>query len=128
MRTFELENLGSIIAKYRNGINMTQHELAEKIGVSDPFMSNLERGIKRPKLDTLCSIAKVLDVSFDALLCDDSPDAHLTTINQLLSDKPLKYLMGVEEMIRTCNRCFFEEEPTSSETDETPQIDEARRD
>lgn len=128
MRTFHLENLGNTIAKYRNQSNLTQNQLAEMVGVSVPFLSNVERGIKYPRLETLCTISKALHVSIDALLCDDSPDTHLTTINQLLSDKPLRYLIGIEDLIRACNKNFFEDEDMLCETGEFLKSDETGRD
>jgi len=127
MRTFHLQNLGNTIAMCRDRLHLTQHELAEMVGVSDAFLSNVERGIKYPRLETLCSISEALNVSFDALLCGDSPDTRFATINQLLSGKPLKYLSGVEDIIRTCNRHFLEDETSQSEANESLEKDEAGR-
>ena len=127
MRTFHLENLGNTIAMCRNRANLTQQDLAERVGVSVPFISNVERGTKFPKLETLCSISEALNVSFEALLCGDSPDTRLATIIQLLSDKPLKYLSGVEDIIRTCNRHFLEDESSLSEPNESLEKDEVGR-
>lgn len=114
MRTYERKNLGATIAKRREQANMTQKELAEKVGVSNAFLSLLERGEKFPSIETLCALATALDVSCDALLYDEAPDASLTTINQLLAGKSLQFLRGIEDMIRVCDRHFSsaDEDPT----------------
>lgn len=110
MRTFHPESLGPTLAKLREQAHMTQKELAEKVGASNVFLSNLERGEKHPKLKTLCSLAQALDVSCDAILFDEAPDAHLTTINQLLSGKPIEFIEGIEKLIRVCNEQFLRED------------------
>lgn len=110
MRTFHAENLGPTVAKLREQAHMTQKELAEKVGISNVFLSKLERGEKFPKVETLCSLAEALNVSCDALLYDETPDAHLTTVNQLLAGKSLKYVTSIEDLIRVCNQNFAENE------------------
>ena len=45
--------IGNNIAKYRNLANMTQEQLAEKIGVSTAFISRVERGQKMMKVRNL---------------------------------------------------------------------------
>lgn len=115
MRTYHSENLGPTIAKLRDRAHMTQKELAEKVGVSNVFLSDVERGKKFPKVETLCLIAEALNVSCDALLYDEVPDAHLTTVNQLLAGKSLKYVTSIEDLIRICNQNFAEGESEPSE-------------
>ena len=43
------ENIGKFIAECRKEKNMTQQELAEKIGVTDRAISNWENGLSFPK-------------------------------------------------------------------------------
>ncbi len=44
-----------------------------KIGISTAFVSRVERGQKKMKVETLYATAKVLNVSVDALLSTEAP-------------------------------------------------------
>jgi transcriptional regulator with XRE-family HTH domain len=50
---------------------LTQAQLADLIGVSRPFISELETGAKRPDFDTLNRLARVLHVPIDELYTND---------------------------------------------------------
>ena len=96
------EIIGRNIARYRETAGLTQATLAEKIGISTAFVSRVERGQKRMKVETLYATAKALNVSVDALLSSDSSAAQLANINQLLASQSDEYLEGIERMIRVC--------------------------
>ena len=54
--------LGQNIRLYRESMGFSQELLAEKAGISAPYLSSLERGEKWPGVDTLAGIALGLDV------------------------------------------------------------------
>ena len=60
------EIMGANIAKYREAAGLTQAALAEKIGISTAFVSRVERGQKKMKVETLYATTKALNVSVDA--------------------------------------------------------------
>ena len=60
--------IGSRIRKYREENNLSQKQLAEKIGVSNSRVSNWEPGLNRPDADILAAICMALDVSPSLLL------------------------------------------------------------
>lgn len=60
--------IGSRIRKYREENNLSQKQLAEKIGVSNSRESNWEQGLNRPDADILAAICVALDVSPSLLL------------------------------------------------------------
>lgn len=61
--------MGEKIRKRRIELNMTQAELAERLGVSRVQVSYLETGARKVvKVDTLMAIASALDISIDELL------------------------------------------------------------
>ena len=66
--TLNYYDIGQRIRKYRKACNMSQDELAEKVGISNVSLSNYERGTQMPDLITLAKIAVELDVSTDVLL------------------------------------------------------------
>jgi len=53
-------------------------ELAEKLSISKPYMSQIEKGLRVPSEELLIKLAAVLGVSKDWLLglCADSPSSH----------------------------------------------------
>ncbi|WP_345788359.1 helix-turn-helix transcriptional regulator [Desulfosporosinus metallidurans] len=50
---------------------MTQDQVAEITGLSNPHVSNVETGSTKPSLPTIIKIANALSVSVDELLCDN---------------------------------------------------------
>ena len=65
-----MDNLkfGSFIKELRKEKNMTQKELAEKIGLTDKAISKWERGLSFPDITMLSSLAKVFDVDVSEIL------------------------------------------------------------
>ncbi len=62
------EKIGKFIAYKRKEKNMTQKELASKIGVTDKAVSKWERGIGCPDISYLDDLSKALDISIVELL------------------------------------------------------------
>ena len=62
--------VGERIRYVRESKNMTQKKLADSIHISPSFMNRIEKGSSQVSLDCVCSIAKVLEVTPQALLCD----------------------------------------------------------
>jgi transcriptional regulator with XRE-family HTH domain len=55
---------GRKLRQIRRLKNLTQEQLAEAIGVSVEFISNIERGINAPSFDTLEKLSEFLHVSY----------------------------------------------------------------
>ena len=62
------EQIGKFIAELRKEKNMTQQELADKIGVTDRAISNWENGRRLPDLSLIKVVASELDISVAELL------------------------------------------------------------
>lgn len=62
------ENIGKFISKLRNEKNMTQMELADKIGVTDRAVSNWENGRRMPDLSLIKVLCDELDITINELL------------------------------------------------------------
>lgn len=54
---------GKRVRQIRRQRDMTQEQLAEAVGVSAEFISNVERGINAPSFDTLEKLAEALNVA-----------------------------------------------------------------
>lgn len=59
--------LGLNIKKLRKERNLTQQELADKIGKGLNFMGKIEIAFSKPRLDTLIDIANALEVNVSEL-------------------------------------------------------------
>lgn len=66
--TLDYAEMGKRIADRRNKIKIRQNILAERIGISNNHLSNIERGKEKPSVDILIEICKALDVTPDYLL------------------------------------------------------------
>lgn len=63
--------IGKRIREKRIKKNLTQEMLAASVGISNPHISNIERGRTKVSLSTLTDIANCLDTTVDELLCDN---------------------------------------------------------
>jgi transcriptional regulator with XRE-family HTH domain len=70
--------LGEIIRRQRELTELSMRQFADLVGVSNPYMSQIERGLRAPSEKVLAEIARNLDVSADALYeqagMTDAPD------------------------------------------------------
>ena len=79
--------LGKNIKFLRSGNGWTQAVLAEKADISVIFLSNIERGAKYPKADTLARIAQVLEVEvFELFKGDLAPSDSRELVTRLSED------------------------------------------
>jgi transcriptional regulator with XRE-family HTH domain len=60
--------LGNFIRTQRRLANLSLRELAERTEVSNPYLSQIERGLHEPSVRVLKAIATALDVSAETLL------------------------------------------------------------
>ena len=61
------ESLGEFIADQRRSASLSMRQLAELAGVSNPYLSQIERGLRRPSAEVLQQLAKALRVSAESL-------------------------------------------------------------
>jgi transcriptional regulator with XRE-family HTH domain len=62
-----LPDLGAYLREQRESAQLSLRQLAEMAGVSNPYLSQIERGLKRPSAEILQQIAKGLQVSAESL-------------------------------------------------------------
>ena len=65
-----LLGIGERVRKARLSKHLTQQQLAEAVGISVSFLSNIENGRQSMNLRTLIDITNALDVSADSLIRD----------------------------------------------------------
>lgn len=62
-----VESLGDYLREQRVASRLTLRQLAELTGVSNPYLSQIERGLRRPSAEVIQQLAKALRVSADGL-------------------------------------------------------------
>jgi transcriptional regulator with XRE-family HTH domain len=85
--------LGEFIKSQREVASMSVRRLAELAGVSNPYLSQIERGLRRPSAEILQQLAKALKISVEALyvraglLSDD--EAAAPSVREAIGRDPL---------------------------------------
>jgi transcriptional regulator with XRE-family HTH domain len=88
--------IGNFIAFLRKEQNLTQRELAERLGVTDRAVSKWENGRGMPDLSLLVPLCEVLNISVNELLCgeriekEDLPEKAQDTLIDALTDSHKK--------------------------------------
>ena len=78
----QLGSLGEFIAAQRRSAQLTLRQLAEQTGISNPYLSQIERGLRRPSAEVLQQLSKALRVSAETLYVRAGildPDDHAVT-------------------------------------------------
>jgi transcriptional regulator with XRE-family HTH domain len=63
----DVRNLGDYIREQRSSSQISLRQLAKLAGVSNPYLSQIERGLRKPSAEILQQIAKALRISAEAL-------------------------------------------------------------
>ena len=62
-----VETLGDYLREQRVAAHLSLRQLADLAGVSNPYLSQIERGLRRPSAEVLQQIAKALRISAEQL-------------------------------------------------------------
>ncbi|GII85340.1 hypothetical protein Ssi03_33300 [Sphaerisporangium siamense] len=127
----ELPKVGSIgeyIRDQRKQAKISLRQLATQAGVSNPYLSQIERGLRKPSAEILNQIAKGLRISSQALYVqaglieDREPDSDVLAAiraDRGLSERQRQVLTDIYESFRKENRA---ETPTrTGQTDQDAQ-------
>src|ERR687891_580843 len=84
-----LRDLGEFIRDQRRNARLSLRKLSELAGISNPYLSQIERGLRKPSAEILQAIAKALRISAETLyvragILDEERDADL--IAEILKD------------------------------------------
>ena len=64
----DYKNIGKRIVRRRKSLKISQIDLAEKIGISNNYLSSIEHGKEKPSLDILVKICNAISVTPDYLI------------------------------------------------------------
>ena len=62
-----VRDLGAFIREQRRAAKLSLRTLADRAGVSNPYLSQIERGLRRPSADILQRVAEALRISAESL-------------------------------------------------------------
>ena len=83
-------DLGEFIREQRNIGQLSLRKLSEMAGVSNPYLSQIERGLRRPSAEILQQIARALEISSETLYVRagilDEPDGEVDVIGEIRRD------------------------------------------
>src|SRR6202161_394479 len=126
MSPVNVSSIGSFIRQQREQARISIRQLAQAAGVSNPYLSQLERGLRKPSADILQQLAKGLRISAEALyvqagILEDRP-ADSGVRSALLADADLsegqkQVLIEIYESFRKENAAVTEARAAQAETD-----------
>ncbi|MFD5430126.1 helix-turn-helix domain-containing protein [Streptomyces sp. NPDC127084] len=67
MASLNVGNLGEYLREQRRTAQLSLRQLAEAAGVSNPYLSQIERGLRKPSAEVLQQVAKALRISAETL-------------------------------------------------------------
>ena len=126
----QLGSLGEFIASQRRTAQLSLRQLAEQTGISNPYLSQIERGLRKPSAEVLLQLSKALRISAETLYVRAGildPDDHPGTPVEMavLADMAITerqkrvlidvYTSFVIENEKTANDGQASEQPTQTE-------------
>ena len=91
-----LHDVGEFIRQQRETAQKSIRDLAKSAGVSNPYLSQIERGIRRPSADILQQIARALEISAETLyvragILDGTPPVASSVPESIMNDERLSH-------------------------------------
>jgi transcriptional regulator with XRE-family HTH domain len=130
-REHRWRDLGEFIREQRRVGQMSLRKLSEQSGISNPYLSQIERGLRRPSADILQQIARALEISAETLYVRagilEERDGERDVVGEirrdgLLTEEQKKTLIHVYRSFRKANAAGVE----ISDTDLDAPIDDER--
>jgi transcriptional regulator with XRE-family HTH domain len=126
MRNVNVNSIGEYIREQREQAKISMRQLAQSAGVSNPYLSQIERGLRKPSADILQQLAKGLRISAEALyvqagiLEDRSPDSGVRSAllaDPQLSERQKQVLIEIYESFRRENAATTAQAGADAEAD-----------
>ncbi|WP_327163401.1 helix-turn-helix domain-containing protein [Streptomyces zaomyceticus] len=91
MASLNVGNLGEYLREQRRTAQLSLRQLADAAGVSNPYLSQIERGLRKPSAEVLQQVAKALRISAETLyvragILDEKAQDELETRAVVLAD------------------------------------------
>jgi transcriptional regulator with XRE-family HTH domain len=114
MATLKVGNLGEFLREQRRNARLSLRQLADAAGVSNPYLSQIERGLRKPSAEILQSLAKALRISAETLyvqagILDERQDEdgalvrHAILTDSALTERQKQALLQIYDSFRKEN-------------------------
>ena len=81
VRVHTPRDVGNLVRDRRHDLRLTQQQLADRAGVSRPWLASVEAGHPRAELGKLLSLLAELELVLDLSVPQDAPAAQLPTVD-----------------------------------------------
>lgn len=105
-----IESLGEFLKEQRRSARLTLRQLADQAGVSNPYLSQIERDLRRPSAEVLHQIAKALRISAETVylragMLDPDEDGgrdvrRAVLCDQVLTERQKRVILDIYEAFR----------------------------
>ncbi|MFC9911648.1 MULTISPECIES: helix-turn-helix domain-containing protein [unclassified Streptomyces] len=137
MATLNVGNLGEYLREQRRNAQLSLRQLADAAGVSNPYLSQIERGLRKPSAEVLQQVAKALRISAETLYVragildaerdrDEVETRAVILADPTLNERQKQVLLQVYESFRKENG--FESVPGEDLQDNGVQVDDVQDD
>ncbi|RJL30836.1 helix-turn-helix domain-containing protein [Bailinhaonella thermotolerans] len=132
MATLKVGSIGEYIREQRQQAKISLRQLAAQAGVSNPYLSQIERGLRRPSAEILQQIAKGLRISAEALyvqagfLDEREPDSNVLAAiraDTAITERQRQVLIDIYESFRKENRAGEAGETADDEGEDAVAVD-----
>ena len=124
-----VESLGEYLREQRDAAGLSLRQLAEQTGVSNPYLSQIERGLRRPSAEVLQQLAKALRISAEQLyvqagiLSPDNGEVRSVELailgDPVLSERQKQSLLDVYQSFRAVAEAAADKQDLSTALLET---------
>ncbi|MGW6613200.1 helix-turn-helix domain-containing protein [Streptomyces erythrochromogenes] len=130
MASLNVGNLGEYLREQRRQAQLSLRQLADAAGVSNPYLSQIERGLRKPSADILQQLAKALRISAETLyvqagILDERDRDEVETRAVILADPSInerqkQVLLQIYESFRKENAPAVPAGPDTSDAPDAP--------
>ena len=126
MASLRVRDLGDYIREQRRIAQISLRQLARQAGVSNPYLSQIERGLRKPSAEILQQIARALRISAEALYVQagileerpgDSNTPDAITRDAAISERQKQVLLEIYDSFRRENAIRASAEPVPADAD-----------
>jgi transcriptional regulator with XRE-family HTH domain len=130
-------SIGEYIREQRTQAKISLRQLAAAAGVSNPYLSQIERGLRKPSAEILNQIAKGLHISAQALYVqaglmeDREPDSDVLAAiraDTFITERQRQVLIDIYESFRKENRVGAPAQDVQTSKDAHPEPEPTRGD
>jgi transcriptional regulator with XRE-family HTH domain len=113
MASLNVGTLGEFLREQRRSAQLSLRQLADAAGVSNPYLSQIERGLRKPSAEILQQLAKALRISAETLYVqagilderdrDETETRSVILADPLINERQKQVLLQIYESFRKEN-------------------------